>query len=121
MPRFKASIYIETDTQDQAEHTLRELVRAPDYYDGIIGEDYNAVITMTPYALEIEEPKQYKITSNYGTFIIRKTVTADSLDEAWAETGIMTDLQAAGWECASSPEGETHFVDEIRTKEHELT
>ena len=118
MPRFKASIYIETDTRIQAEHTLQELIG---YHglpwsnvDPVTEDDYDAYVTKTPYALVIEEPKRYQIVSNYGTFEISKIVTADSENEAWAEAGIMADLMNAGWNCNAAPDGEEHTVTEYQ-------
>ena len=57
---------------------------------------------------------QYRIISDYGTFEITKVVDADSEDEAWEDTGIMSDLIEAGWDFYSSPDGEHHEIHEVK-------
>lgn len=54
---------------------------------------------------------RYRITSNYGTFVISRIVEAADEDEAWAHTGIMETLTIAGWDIVSSPDGEEHEIE----------
>ena len=60
-----------------------------------------------------EPMNRYRITSNYGTFEITREVLATDEDEAWTHTGVMADLEAAGWTFTESPDGEDHEVDLI--------
>jgi hypothetical protein len=49
---------------------------------------------------------RFRLTGNYGTFVITKVVDVKNADEAHALTGIMTDLQEAGWTITDWPDGE---------------
>lgn len=60
---------------------------------------------------------RFKLTGDYGTFTIVKTVEADDEDEAWEHTGIMIDLMAAGWDVVDAPEGEDWEIEELPEEE----
>ena len=53
---------------------------------------------------------RYKLTGNYGTFEVSREVEAEDDFAAFAETGIMSVLQAAGWSI-DGPEGEEWTVE----------
>lgn len=55
----------------------------------------------------------YRLTGNYGTFEISKTVEAVDGDEAFNQTGIMQDLIAAGWTITSQPDGEEWEIEVV--------
>jgi hypothetical protein len=51
---------------------------------------------------------KYRIESNYGTFVMHKTVEAHNQTAALLECGVMTTLMDAGWRFNESPDGEYH-------------
>lgn len=53
----------------------------------------------------------YRLTGNYGTFEIRKIIELPSHEDAYAQTGIVVDLIAAGWTILESPEGEEWTIE----------
>ena len=53
---------------------------------------------------------KYRVTGNYGTFQVSRVVEADSCDGAFAQTGIATTLEAAGW-TVDGPEGESWVIE----------
>ena len=55
---------------------------------------------------------RFKIVSDYGTFEVSKEVEAEDEEDAWLETGILIDLQNAGWR-VTTPEGEEHSIIEL--------
>ena len=57
--------------------------------------------------------KRYRLTGNYGTFEITRVVEAENEDEAFCETGIMSDLVDIGWEIVSAPDGEEWEIEEV--------
>jgi hypothetical protein len=57
---------------------------------------------------------QYQLTGNYGTFEITKIVEAEDEDEAFQQTGIMSDLEDAGWDFTEGPDGEQWEVEVIK-------
>ena len=67
--------------------------------------------------------REYLITGNYGTFELSKVVVLEGNaawtddeweDEVWQETGIMTDLEEAGWDFdEGGPEGEQWEIERI--------
>lgn len=56
---------------------------------------------------------QFKLTGDYGTFVIQRTVEAADKDEAFTLTGISTTLEAAGWTMLETPEGEEWEITEV--------
>lgn len=40
---------------------------------------------------------QYRITSDYGGLVVSRIVEAESVEDAWRQTGIGTDLVAMGY------------------------
>ncbi len=56
---------------------------------------------------------RWQLTGNYGTFMLGKEIEADSYEEAYEETGIMLDLEDAGWDILSAPEGEEWEVEPL--------
>jgi hypothetical protein len=56
---------------------------------------------------------RYRLTGNYGTFVITKVVDVADEDEAFMETGIMSDLVAVGWEFVETPDGEDWDIEPI--------
>jgi hypothetical protein len=56
---------------------------------------------------------RWRLTGNYGTFEITRVVEAPDEETAWEQTGIMADLQTAGWSVVSAPDGEEWIVDKL--------
>jgi hypothetical protein len=56
---------------------------------------------------------KFKLTGNYGTFVIERVVEATDQDEAFTMTGIGTTLTAAGWTIVEPPEGEEWEIEEF--------
>lgn len=56
---------------------------------------------------------QYRLTGDYGTFEIQRTVEAASPADAHSMSGIMLDLMEVGWTVLSSPDGECWTVEEL--------
>ena len=52
------------------------------------------------------EERTWELIGDYGTFVISKKVQAASEEDAWAQTGIMADLIAIGWEVVLGPDDE---------------
>ena len=59
-----------------------------------------------------EKLNNYRLTGDYGTFAIQRTVRAASYDAAWCETGIATTLFDAGWSIIDSPDGEVWTIEQ---------
>ena len=66
--------------------------------------------------------RDYTITGNYGTFEIQKTVRVtgytDWDDDEWEadvyeHTGIMMELEQAGWKISSQPDGEDWEIEHV--------
>ena len=57
--------------------------------------------------------KTWELIGDYGTFVISRTVQAADEADAWAQTGIMVDLIAVGWEVVSAPDGEEWTLVEV--------
>ena len=57
--------------------------------------------------------RHYRITGNYGTFEISRVVEAENEVDAWGQSGIMYDLEIAGWTFTSRPEGESWEIVEL--------
>jgi hypothetical protein len=55
---------------------------------------------------------QFKITGDYGSFTVTKTVEAVDEDAAFAETGITDALNAHGWH-VEGPDGEEWEIVEV--------
>jgi len=53
---------------------------------------------------------RFLITGSYGTFEVSKIVEASSEDHVWAETGILSDLERAGWS-VSDVDGEDWSIE----------
>jgi|CXWL01.1.fsa_nt_gi hypothetical protein len=60
---------------------------------------------------------RYRLTGEYGTFTVTKEIKAVDYDEAYAETGIMMDLEDLGWSFADLPEGEAWLIEELQNGE----
>lgn len=54
----------------------------------------------------------YRLTGNYGTFEVTKTVEAVNEDEAFWHTGIAQDLIDAGW-AIDGPDGEEWTIEAV--------
>lgn len=57
--------------------------------------------------------RKFRLTGNYGTFVIDRVVEAEDEEDAFTETGIMDDLADQGWRIVSAPDGEEWEVAEI--------
>ena len=57
----------------------------------------------------------WKISSNYGTFEIHRTVDAPNRDAALEECGIMQTLMEAGWLFDGNIDGEEHEAELLPT------
>jgi len=57
----------------------------------------------------------WKISSNYGTFEIHRTVDAPNRDAALEECGIMNTLNDAGWLFDGNIDGEEHTAELLPT------
>lgn len=70
--------------------------------------------------------RDYKITGNYGTFEITKVVRLEVVNgspydmeeedweaEAYTHTGIMADLEDAGWTFTEAPDGEDWEIERV--------
>lgn len=59
---------------------------------------------------------RYKLTGNYGTFEVTKVVEAQSENEAFCQTGILEDLEKAGWDTGGGSDGESWVVELLEPK-----
>jgi hypothetical protein len=55
---------------------------------------------------------RFRLTGNYGTFVITRVVDVTDEDEAFTETGIMSTLEDAGWTFTEAPDGESWDIEE---------
>jgi hypothetical protein len=55
---------------------------------------------------------RYRLIGDYGSFTIERLVEATDAEAAWAETGIYTTLEAAGWRVTDSEDAEWTIIDE---------
>jgi hypothetical protein len=60
-----------------------------------------------------DRARRWRLTGNYGTFVIQRVVEAADEDAAFMLTGIGTTLTAAGWTMVEPPEGEEWDITEI--------
>lgn len=56
---------------------------------------------------------RFRLTGNYGTFVISRVVEAVDEEHAFHDAGIAADLRDAGWRFESMPDGEEWTIEEV--------
>lgn len=60
--------------------------------------------------------RKYRLKGDYGTFNLERVVEVANAEDAWAETGVYTTLEAAGWKVVDMEDAEWIIIDEATGK-----
>jgi hypothetical protein len=92
--------------EDDCGHTANELLASEITIVDRPPTDDRTITEFVAALVAANHMPKFKLTGNYGTFVIERVVEAADENAAFMLTGIGTTLTAAGWTMVEPPEGE---------------